>query len=127
MTEAQERQPDLVELRALRHWRAQIPETFSYQATGYASGWTACEDEWRRHAREVVDAALDEAARMRERVERLEAALRFYADEWEQDVDAERTFTGWEGTIGEVMPSQALCEDQGTLARASLSSPVKES
>jgi hypothetical protein len=60
---------------------------------------------------------------------RLREALQFYATEWEQDVDAERTISGWEGSIGDVSPSEALCRDRGEKARLALQAheplPVK--
>jgi hypothetical protein len=48
-------------------------------------------------------------------------ALKFYAEAWEQDVDAERTAHGWEGTVGPVEPSEELRNDMGSKARAALS------
>ena len=47
-------------------------------------------------------------------------ALRFYGDQWEQDVDAERTVHGWEGTIGDLEPTNDLLRDGGSKARATL-------
>lgn len=47
--------------------------------------------------------------------------LNFYANAWQQDVDADRTATGWEGRIGEMEPSEALREDRGDRARQALS------
>jgi hypothetical protein len=53
----------------------------------------------------------------------LEEALRFYANAWDQEVDAERTAHGWVGSIGEVTPSEELCADKGQRAREALKSP----
>ncbi|AWC25405.1 hypothetical protein CO731_04900 [Aminobacter sp. MSH1] len=49
-------------------------------------------------------------------------ALTFYAEQWEQDVDAERTATGWQGSIGDEEPTRALLADKGARARAALTS-----
>jgi hypothetical protein len=49
-----------------------------------------------------------------------EAVLEFYANAWEQDVDAERTVSGWEGSIGEMMPNEELLADKGERARQAL-------
>lgn len=57
---------------------------------------------------------------------RLREALAFYRDAWEQDVDAERTATGWAGSIGEVEPSAELMTDKGARARAALATPAPE-
>lgn len=59
-----------------------------------------------------------------ETVELLRKALQFYADQWDQDVDAERTAAGWEGSIGAVEPTEALLNDFGQIARAALSTPT---
>ena len=55
------------------------------------------------------------------RIAQLEGALRFYAEQWEQDVDAELTVGGWVGTIGQMEPTQELLSDAGDLARDALS------
>lgn len=46
--------------------------------------------------------------------------LQFYANQWEQAVDAEQTVHGWHGSIGGVEPSGQLQEDEGSLARQAL-------
>jgi hypothetical protein len=59
-----------------------------------------------------------ELATLKQQLAEREEALRFYATEWRQDVDAERTATGWVGSIGPVEPSEALLNDFGARARA---------
>jgi hypothetical protein len=68
-------------------------------------------DDWK--AADTIEAL---AARNKE----LEEALRFYRDEWEQEVDAERTAHGWTGSIGDVVPTDALMTDEGKTARQAL-------
>jgi hypothetical protein len=118
MTEAQERQPDLVELLG---WPEGAQFTFMDEPGEHDPCYVVLPNgamlALNHDCREGVDiarahwivgacnarlAALDEAARMRERVEKLEAALR--------------------NIEGEELSS--VCR---ALARASLSSPVKES
>ena len=53
-------------------------------------------------------------------VTKLRDALTFYAEQWEQDIDAEQTAHGWVGSIGQVCPTEALCEDAGRIARQAL-------
>lgn len=52
----------------------------------------------------------------------LRDALSFYANAWEQDVDAELTVNGWAGMIGRLEPSTELYADGGERARAALAS-----
>lgn len=47
-------------------------------------------------------------------------ALAFYAEQWDQDVDAERTDAGWVGSVGELEPTGELIADGGSKARAAL-------
>jgi hypothetical protein len=54
------------------------------------------------------------------RTEALVEALKFYAEEWTQDVDAEQTVHGWEGRIGELEPTLDLRNDAGGRAREAL-------
>jgi len=48
-------------------------------------------------------------------------ALRFYAEQWEQDVDGELTANGWVGSIGDIVMTEALRNDCGDIARKALS------
>ncbi len=57
-----------------------------------------------------------------DRIEALERALDFYANAWETPVDAELTAAGWQGSIGDPEPSEALYRDRGDRARAALHS-----
>jgi hypothetical protein len=72
-----------------------------------------------RKAADALEAALLTTS---PRYEGLVEALRFYAEAWEQDVDAERTAHGWEGSIGALEPSEALYRDRGDKARTALAS-----
>ncbi len=53
-------------------------------------------------------------------IERLTKALEFYRDEWEHQVDAELTYGGWTGSLGDIEPTNTLMKDRGEVARAAL-------
>jgi hypothetical protein len=78
--------------------------------------------------RHVAGLIAPKAIALLDEVEALRLALAFYRDEWINDVDAERTATGWTGSIGPLEPTEALLTDRGEKARAALASrpPAEE-
>ena len=71
----------------------------------------------------AIHAAMQETVAAPSHAPALAEALQFYANEWDQDVDAERVGPGsndWEGSLGDVEPSDALRADRGDKARAAL-------
>jgi len=86
-----------------------------------------CGIDWPAHeraAKEITEATLsafnagiEAAAKVNEE---LVEALEFYANAWEQDVDAEQTPFGWQGSVGDVYPIEELYQDHGDKARAAL-------